>query len=88
MIRWDGEKFSVGGGLKVSERFGEAGFLQIVAKLWIEMVFVFLMPCRDGLGNFAQGIEMACRITVAPSVIGDDGFAALEQIDEQLVHVW
>jgi hypothetical protein len=31
---------------------------------------------------------VACRIAVAPSVIGDDGFAALEQIDERLVHVW
>ena len=78
----------MGGRLKVSERFGEAGFLQIVAKLRIEVVFVFLMPCRDGLGNFAQGIEVAGRITVAPSVIGDDGFAALEQFDERLVHVW
>lgn len=82
------EKISGFGRFEVGESFGKARLLQVVAKLRIDVASIFLMPCSDGFGNFAQGIEVACRIAVAPSVIGNDGLAALEQIDERLVHVW
>lgn len=66
--------------------FSEARFLQVVAKLRVDVFLVCLVPCGDGFGDFAECVEVPGRIAVAPWVIGDDGFAAFEQIDERLMH--
>lgn len=84
---WGVGKISGGGGLEMREGFGEAGFLQVVAKLRVDVVLVCLMPCGDSFGDFAECVEVSGRIAVAPWVIGDDGLAAFEQIDERLMHV-
>lgn len=68
------------------ECFGEAAFLQVVAELRVDVFLVCLVPCGDGFGDFAECVEVPGRITVAPWVIGDDGLAAFEQIDERLMH--
>ena len=85
---WGGRKISDGGRLEMGEGFGKAGLLHVVAELRVEAGLVFVMPCGEGFGNFTQGVEMAGRIAIAPIVIGDDRLAALEQIDERLVHVY
>ncbi len=41
------------GGLEVAECLGEAGFLEIVAELGIDVILVFRVPCGDGLGYLA-----------------------------------
>jgi hypothetical protein len=81
-----GGKISGGGGLEVCECFGEAAFLQVVAELRIDFILVCLVPCGDGFGDFAERVEVPGRIAVAPWVIGNDGLAAFEQIDERLMH--
>lgn len=57
-----------------------------MAELRIDFILVCLVPCGDGFGDFAQCVEVASRIAVAPWVIGDDGLAAFEHIDERLMH--
>lgn len=74
-------------GLEMGQGFGEAGFLQVVAKLGVDVFLICRVPCGEGFGDFAKRIEMARGIAIAPGVVCDDGLAAFEQINELLMHV-
>jgi hypothetical protein len=66
----------------MNEGFCEAGIGEKMAQPGIDPAFLSRRPSGDFLGNLLERIEMAGGIAIPPGVVGDDGFAAAEELDQ------
>ncbi len=70
----------------MGERLGKTGVAEVVAQPCIGGALMLGGPCGNPLRDGFQRFEMACGVSVAPGVIGDDGFAAAEKLDQYGMH--
>lgn len=70
----------------MGESFGKTGVGQIMPQARVGLVAVGGGPGGNFLRNVFQRIEMSGSVAVTPSVVGDDGLAATEKLDQGGMH--
>lgn len=70
----------------MGESFGKTGVGQIMPQARVGLVAVGGGPGGNFLRDVFQRIEMPGGVAVAPGVIGDDGLAAAEKLDQVGMH--
>lgn len=70
----------------MGERLGETGVGEVMTQARIGHFRVLFRPGGNFLGCLPERIKMAGGIAITPRVIGDDGLAAAEELDQFGVH--
>jgi len=70
----------------MDQGFRKARIREVVPQFRIKSIPVAVRPRRNLLGNGFQSVEMRGGIAVTQGMVGNDGFAAAEQLDQFWMH--